>query len=164
MIFKYIYIITVVGLFAFNDVFAQYPIEAFSHPINKNPIELYKKPNKFYKTLLPDTEAGWTVTVIKKEKQYFELNIEELSLYNVWVKVGDIGLIIQNNNGENIPLYINPSTTSSVKFILTESYIGKIYDIKDDFVLVRIKDKNNKCICGWVERRYLCSNPYTTCN
>ena len=48
-------------------------IEAFTHPLDSNPVSLYLKPAKYYKELYPDTEAGWIVEITQKKEDTLKL-------------------------------------------------------------------------------------------
>ncbi|MDR1006116.1 MAG: hypothetical protein LBL74_04555 [Bacteroidales bacterium] len=150
-------------LFIGYNLFAQYNREVFTHPLNLKPISIYHTPYAYYMELKSDNEGGWIAKVKHKSENYFEIDIEELNLYNVWVHLGDLGLIVQNNDSIAIPVYSNQDTNSTINEYIYESYIGLIYDISDNFVFLQLII-DDKCLFGWVENKYLCSNPYTTCN
>jgi len=141
--------------------------EAFTHPVNSNDIPLYYKPCKFYSYLQSDTEAGWVVKIKKKHSRYFLVKLPEecnLSKKNVWIKAGDVGVVVQNYDSIKIPLYKSANTLSKpIKYIYSSS-IGEIYDIKKKVVLLDIILDSGEVVHGWVEKKYLCGNPYTTCN
>ena len=140
-------------------------IEAFTHPLFdiKQNISIYTAPTLYYKELKADTEAGWIVTIKDKRDNYFQIDIEDLDLYNIWVHKGDVGIVIQNYDSITIPVYNEPNTNSYKSSYIYESCIGLIYDISDKMLFLHII-KGNESYFGWVERKYLCGSPYTTCN
>jgi hypothetical protein len=163
---KKIYIIFCIGLFLYSCVCQKVNFEAFTHPYNLEKIPVYSKPNKFYSYLQSDTEAGWVVKIQEQKSGYFYVKLPtdcDLLKKDIWVKSGDIGIVIQNYDSIKIPMYVSADTLSnSIAYIYT-STIGRIYGIKKELVLLSIK-YDNKDIQGWVEKKYLCGNPYTTCN
>lgn len=160
------YIFTICFLLAFIPTIGQVDksyLEAFTHPINLKPISMYHSPNIYYKELNSDKEGGWIIVIKQKNNNFFEIDIDQLNLYNIWVHIGDIGLVVQNYDSIPITLYDKPDTLSTKSTYIYESCIGLVYDINDKLVLLQI-NTNNECLLGWVEKKYLCSNPYTTCN
>ncbi len=138
-------------------------IEAFTHPLTLEPIPIYSHPGKYLRNIDSDVEAGWIVRITKKRGEYFQVNIEDLSLHNIWIKSGDMGLVIQNYDSLQIPMYLKPDTNASVERFILESHIGLLYDIRNNFALLRIM-VNGEEVEGWIELKYLCGNPYTTCS
>lgn len=138
-------------------------IEAFTHPLDSNPVSLYLKPGKYYKELYPDTEAGWIVEITQKKGGYFKININDLSLNDVFIRTGELGLILRNVDSRKIPVYEHPDTLSSIKDYLSGAGIGKLYDISNGFALLKFTI-DGKITKGWIEFYHLCNNPYTTCN
>lgn len=162
----------IILLFCLSAVFADFEllgqhnnIEAFTHPLSdiKQKVSIYYAPNMYYKELKSDTEAGWIVIIKQKTGNYFQIDIEDLKLYDIWIHVGDVGIVVQNYDSITIPIYIEPDTTSFKSRYIYESCIGLIYDISDNLIFLQII-KENECFFGWVERKYLCGSPYTTCN
>lgn len=142
-------------------------LKAFTHPEDLSVVSLYSKPNKFYRYLQSDIEAGWIISVEKKYTGFFYIKLPEeckLSKKNVWIKAGDIGVVIQNYDSIKIPIYVSVDTLSQPSGFIYISMIGKVYDIKDNLVLLGITLDNGEITQGWVEKKYLCGNPYTTCN
>jgi hypothetical protein len=144
------------------DTSSHYNLEAFTHPLSLEPISIYYNPDSYYKKLESDSEGGWNVIIKQKLGNFFRVDIDELKLYDIWIQTGDIGLIVQNYDSIPIPVYNNPHINSKILTTLYKSYIGLVCDISDNFVQLKI-DSNNDII-GWVEKKYLCSSPYTTCN
>ncbi len=138
-------------------------IEAYTHAIDLKSISIYSKPGKYYKKLDSDTEGGWIAEVKRKGKDYFEISISDLSLNDVWIRAGELGLTVQNYDSLRIPMSIHPDTTSLACNYLYTSYVGRVYDIYKGFAFLEIT-VDKKSIKGWVEFKYLCGNPYTTCN
>lgn len=141
--------------------------DAFTHPDNLQAVSIYSKPNKLYTSLQPDVEAGWIVRVKKKHMDFFKIELPASSKpfkKNVWIKAGDIGVIIQNHDSIKIPAYLSSNNLSTPYTYILNSMIGKIYDVKDNVVLLSIKLYSGEIIECWVEKKYLCGNPYTTCN
>lgn len=140
--------------------------EAFTHPYKLDLMPTYSSPNKFYSYLQADTEGGWIVEIQKQQEGFFYVKLPsgcELPKKYIWVKSGDLGVVIQNYNSIGIPVYLSADTLSVPATYILNSVIGIIYSIKKDFVLLRCR-YNGYEIKGWVQKKYLCGNPYTTCN
>ena len=139
-------------------------IEGFTHPVDiKKRLSIYSNPNIYLKELKADVETGWMVEVKQKKDNYFQIDIKDLKLYNVWIHLGDIGIVVQNYDSIAIPVYLAPNTNSIVSKYIFKSCVGLIYDVTGDFFLLQII-QDNQYTFGWIERKYLCSNPYTTCS
>lgn len=59
--------------------------------------------------------------------------------------------------------YSQPDSLSMIQTYLLESHIAVLFDWNENFVLMQIKENNMECT-GWINRRYVCGSPYTTCN
>jgi len=161
---KYIVLLIFLSMFLIGESKVKYNnIKAFTHPIDiKHSVSIYNAPGKYYKELNPDIEAGWIVNVKQRECNYFQIDILDLKIYNVWIHVGDIGVVVQNYDSVALPVFSRPDTNSVIINYVYNSCIGLIYDISDNFLLLQIITEK-ECYFGWVERRFLCYNPYTTC-
>lgn len=137
-------------------------IEAFTHPIEINhKVSIYHAPHMYYKELHSDNESGWIVTVKQKKLNYFQIDIEDLELNSVWIRAGDIGVVVQNDDSIALPIYAVPDTNTQVIKNIYRSCIGLVYDVKNDFLFLQIILDSGR-IWGWVERKYLSVTPYTT--
>ncbi len=156
-------LIFIIVIFPIN-IFGQ-SIECFTHPICGFPITLYSKPSAYacLKELEISGEAGYEVEALRAENGYIMLSHLNEENEHVWVRVGDVGIVIQNYNNYSIPVFFHPDSLSTVQTYLSESYIAILYDWNKDFVMVSIKDEKMEYI-GWINRRYVCGSPYTTCN
>lgn len=171
---KRIIILSICGFSGFIRVFA---IEGFTHPYDNVPIVLYDAFYSPVSVLLSDTEAGWIVNVIEIDSPYVKIQFhEDNKLYDacyfkkimqdtVYARQQDIGVVIQNeSNGEvQIPIFESAKCERVIGYLDT-SYIGTIEDVYGE--LIRVKIRVNQCqyITGWVNSKYVCGNPYTTCN
>ena len=138
--------------------------EAFTHPIGLLPqkVSIYHSPDVYNKEIESDKEAGWIVRVYERRGNYLKIDIEELEMRGVWIHCGDVGVVIQNYDSLQIPLYSSIRNINCDTTYITKSYMAIVYDYVDPYVFVRIEDKNT--IYGWIEKKYLCGSPYTTCN
>jgi len=144
----------------------QVNIEAFTHPYDLEQVPIYSMPNKFYSYLQSDTEAGWIITVKRQRAGYFYVKLADdcyLSKKHIWLKAGTLGCVIQDYDSIRVPMYVSADTLSNKVLYIYTSTIGSIYDIKKEMILLSIKS-GDKEVQGWVEKKYLCGNPYTTCN
>ena len=69
-----------------------------------------------------------------------------------------IGVSTRNYGGERINLYDRPEGNRVLGVIDKESYGLKLKDMCGAWVKVKYKHLN-----AWVEKRWLCGNPLTTC-
>lgn len=157
-------IFLMLAFYGFKHVYGQQMFEAFTHPTADlfQRISIYSAPNVHYTEIDSDTEAGWIAQVYERKGNFFRIDIKDLSLNNVWIHCGDLGVNIQNYDSINIPLL-----SSIVKDKCDTTYINFgctaiVYDFKDPFVFVRI-NVSDTSLYGWVEKKYLCGSPYTTC-
>ena len=154
------------GLFAIGCSARVQLMEAFTQPLNSDSIAVFSQPARFHSYLQPDEEAGWIVHVMSEKNGFFEVVLPKeykSRQKKIWVKAGDIGVIVQNYTSTPIFMYSKPTTKSLPIKIITSSIIGQIYDIQAHFVLLEIIIDGEK-IRGWVQKEYLCGNPYTTCS
>lgn len=142
-------------------------IDCFTHPLCGFPITLYSSPSAFacLKDLSIPTsgEAGYEVVALRKENSFILLSFPYGENEQAWVKIGDVGVVIQNYSNYSIPIYTQPDSSSTVQTNLLTGYIAILYDWTEDFVRVCVKDEESECI-GWIDRQYICGSPYTTCN
>ena len=142
-------------------------IACFTHPLCGFPITLYSTPSAFacLKDLSIPTsgEAGYEVVALRKENDFILLSFPYGENEQAWVKIGDVGVIVQNYSNYSIPMYTQPDSLSTVQTYLLEGYIAILYDWTEDFVRVCIHDEKSEYI-GWIDRRYICGSSYTTCN
>ena len=141
-------------------------LEVFTHPYNLNQVPTYRSPNKFYSYLQADTEGGWIVEIQKQSEGFFYVKLPsecELPQKGIWLKAGDLGVVVQNYDSIEIPVYLSADTLSVPVTYISHSTTGIICSIKKDFVLLRCR-YNGAEVKGWVQKKYLCGNPYTSCN
>ena len=157
-------LICLINVCCCQSFFLQNHLEAFTSPYSLNNTSIYDCPYNYMTEISPDAEAGWTVLIKGKVDNFFCVDIEDLNLKNVWVHRGDVGIVIQNYDSIPIPIYssfFNFDTINSSKEYVYTGHIAIIYDISEKFVFVHIPQLY---IYGWVDRKYLCGSPYTTCN
>jgi hypothetical protein len=161
---KYIVLQVLLFVFLIGESKDKYDnIKAFTHPLDiKHSVSIYHTPGNYFRELKPDVEAGWIINVKQREKNYFKIDILDLKILDIWIHVGDIGVVVQNYDSIALPIFSRPDTNSIVINFVYKSCIGLIYDISDNFFLLQVITEE-ACYFGWVERRFLCYNPYTTC-
>jgi len=140
-------------------------IEAFTHVLDEKYVSIYSKPYTYLKDIEPDDEGGWIVQVKDQESFFFNICIPDLDMENVWIKKGDIGLIIQNYDECEIPVFpalIDTIGTNCQEFHITNTCVGLLYDYTENYVFISV-ELDGEYIFGWVNRRYVCGSPYTTC-
>ena len=139
-------------------------IECFTHPLIACdiPISVYTAPYVYEKQMSRDRseEAGWIVYAEEVYKDFIKIRFENDSVR--WVHIGDVGVVVQNYFDFGIPVYMRPNNTAPKITYIYESQMALLTNFTDKYacvVLVGIED----AIYGWVERKYLCGSPYTTC-
>lgn len=140
-------------------------ILCFTHPMCNidESISLYSEPDVYKCELYVDGEAGYEVDAIRKEENYILISHLPVQENPIWISIGDLGVVVQNYDRDSIPMYIQPDSLSFIQTFLVETYIAILYDWTEKFVKVQIEDSNMNFI-GWIDRRYICGSPYTTCN
>lgn len=140
-------------------------IDCFTHPLCGFPITLFSAPSAFacWEDLLVSGEAGYEVEALRTEKGYILISHPNEENEEVWVRIGDVGVVVQNYNNYSIPMYAEPDSLSIIQTYLLKGYIAILCDWNKDFVRVCVKDEKAEYI-GWIDRRYVCGSPYTTCN
>lgn len=139
-------------------------IDAFTHPFEdtSTTVSLYSSPNVYLKELPSDNEAGWMVRIKDKKDNFFCIDITDLKLYDVWIHRGELGSIIQNFNEKKIPYY---SSSNQIIGYIYSSQIVRIFDYCGERVFIQLFiNSKSYPIYGWIEKKYLCADPYTTCN
>ena len=139
-------------------------IECFTHPMLACdiPISIYTAPYEYEKQMSRDRsqEAGWIVYAEEVYKDFIKIRFENDSIR--WVHLGDVGVVVQNYFDFGIPVYFRPDKTAPKITYIYESQMALLINFTDDYacvVIIGIEDS----IYGWVERKYLCGSPYTTC-
>ena len=77
-----------------------------------------------------------------------------------WIHYSVIGLGTRNYGGQHLPLRAEPHQTSAVTYTLKEEQIVRPVNVKGDWVKVKTIDGKG---IGWIEAKWLCSNPLTNC-
>jgi len=79
-----------------------------------------------------------------------------------WMHGSVLGIDTRNYGGEVIPVFAYPNPeTEHITSISQETYGLQVTDICGEWIKIQSKDKK---IDGWVESRWLCGNPLTTCS
>ncbi len=157
------------NIFIKNHPYGISEFEAFTHPYSMNPQIIYNQ-NGQELLLNSDEEGGWIVHVLKKNKQYFMVRIDNPKFNAkdvVKINKGELGVVIQNPDNNDINLYLQPSFNSKIICVLNKGYVGSILDIRYHdyskcFVKLKIQTELDVVI-GWVPLKYICGSPYTTC-
>ena len=147
-----------------QSFFLQNHLSAFTNPNGLNKTSIYSSPYNYMMEISPDEEAGWEITLKGMVDNFFCVDIEDLNLKNVWIHKGDIGIVIQNYDSIPIPIYssfFDFDTINASKEYVYTGHVAIVYDISEKFVFVHIPQLY---IYGWIDRKYLCGSPYTTCN
>jgi hypothetical protein len=138
-------------------------VRAFTHHFEKK-LLIYNNPHgELMKTIDSDDEAGWIVEIVSSKDDYFNINIKDLDLDNVWVIKSSLSLNTRNYDGQSIMLYQGPTKKSSKAGVLDKEQTVMILDACKDWVYVKGENNNGKEVRGWLEPDMQCGNPYTTC-
>ena len=139
-------------------------ISCFTHPLCtiNEPISLYSEPDKYICELYISGDGGYEVCALTRVENYIAVLDLPCGRDTSWVHIGDVGVVAQIYD-QNIPIYSQNDSLSTILGYLSESHIGILYDWDEKYVLVKIKDDNIDKT-GWLNRGYICGSPYTTCN
>lgn len=138
-------------------------MKAFTHHF-EDKLSIYKNINgALLNEIDSDEEAGWIVEIIGVNEDYFEININDLNIYGVWVLKPSLGLNTRNYDGQSISLYREPTKKSDEVARLDEEQTVMILDACKDWAYIKGKSKDGKEVEGWLEPSMQCGNPYTTC-
>lgn len=86
---------------------------------------------------------------------------EKLTLHQGWVDWKYLGIRL---NCDTIFIRHQPCSYSKVRSVIVLPQWIDVYPVKraqDGWLYIKDKNKN---IIGWVDPKYQCANPYTTCN
>ncbi|MGY6560468.1 MAG: hypothetical protein ACXITV_00010 [Luteibaculaceae bacterium] len=142
----------------------QVEMRAFTHPFNLKPIKIYKSLYDTAIYLEADDEMGWSVKITDKEGEFFKISfIDKDKLLNeAWIHIDDLGVVIQNYNNLMIPVFKAPNDNNEIVHYIEESITVNVCGFNEEFVCVVIQiNKINLNL--WVERKYVCDHPATTC-
>lgn len=137
-----------------------------------------KSDGKVIFNLPPDEESGWGITIVGQSENYFKiyniwrqeaktLNYWENDWMNdykyVWIKKGRVGLNINNYDNQKVPIYSKSNTKSEIIGYIETAQTVSVLDACKDWAY--IKGVNGKEeILGWLEPKWQCGNPLTTCS
>lgn len=162
--FKILLIICIFSLF--ETCFGQkVEMRAFTHPFSLNPIKIYKSLNEKEMFLKPNNEAGWLVTIIDKDGEFFLVSfLEKNNLVDkAWIHFTDLGVVIENYSNLKIPVYKHSCDNLKIEHFIRESITVNVCGFNLEFACVVIQAEGIEQNL-WVERKYLCDNPVTTCH
>jgi hypothetical protein len=138
-------------------------IDAFTHNSDST-IEIYNYSNKQkIGNLKLKDESGWIVDVSEMNVDFLKVSFYDTNLVNIGIKKGDLWLNTQNYDGELIPLYSNPDTTSNVMNKLSGAQTVQVINVCKNWAYIKGKDSSKKTVEGWLAPNDQCSNPLTTC-
>ena len=130
---------------------------------------IYNKPNgKVIFNLPPDEESGWEIDILEKKSDYFKIeNVWKNNWMNnykyVWIKKGSVGLNINNYDNQKVPIYSNSNTESEIVGYIENAQTVSVLDTCKDWAYIKgINGKEE--VLGWLEPKWQCGNPLTTCN
>lgn len=111
-------------------------------------------------------ENYFIVSIYKKANDYVKIrgNYAFSSTKDVkgWISIEDIRTNLISEL--KIPIHKYPNHYSCFYYINSPQwYAIEINDIKGKWVLILYETDEIK-ISGWIETKYICGNPYTTCN
>jgi len=133
------------------------------------PFYIYNKPNgKVIFNLRPDEESGWEIEILEKKSGYFKIenawknDISDNYKY-VWIKKGSVGLNINNYDNQKVPIYSRSNAQSEIIGYIENAQTVSVLDACKNWAYIKgVSGKEE--ILGWLEPRWQCGNPLTTCN
>jgi hypothetical protein len=79
-----------------------------------------------------------------------------------WVKVGTVKIGIQNYDNKEVKLFDNLEDMKQIGSIY-DSQDAIILDVNKDWAFLEVIDSKGNKIKGWVDPKWYCDNPYSTC-
>lgn len=140
-------------------------MQAFSHPLSLDTILVYVDSTGERISLASDLESGWRLKVIKASEEEFYVEFLEGPLQDesVWIEKKDVGVVIENYNNFLIGAYEEPSESSKKIMTINESMVVVLVGFDEFFVQVCLEiEAEMKKV--WIQRKFICDNPVTTCN
>ncbi len=82
-----------------------------------------------------------------------------------WIESKNVGIYLKQYGVDNeYTIYSKPQLNSDyIKFKYNDNKLLKIVDFNGGWVKIEVFVKNKK-LDGWIQKKFLCANPYTTCN
>ncbi|MHB1922988.1 MAG: hypothetical protein ACYCOO_12225 [Chitinophagaceae bacterium] len=141
--------------------------------VNQTKIPIYNNFNKdrvlYY--IMNDTikEEYFLINLIKKKKNFFQVktasSFTEDKIREGWIQVKYIGIYLRPRGSSDIyPIYDEPNEKSKYHNVINKSNeLIDVIDVCGDWLKIKMKI-NNIIETGWMSSKFLCSNPYSTCN
>jgi hypothetical protein len=131
-------------------------------------LDVLTESNCWYKFAISDSNNGWlkieNVIVLPACKES-ELN-NDIGKYNgKWISSKKMKISlpdIPQESGIKMNFYENPNENSNIIFTALEHLSTELIDVNGTWAKVKFK-KDGKLYIGWLERKYQCPYPWTTC-
>jgi len=118
------------------------------------------------------TDVEWMIDLHEAWNGWFRINPKiyseeadeiDLKTVNCWVHGSILASSTRNYGGQTLKFYARPDTKSNVNFTVSDEISVTFVDIKKGWAQVCYVNKDGKKLIGWIEDKWLCPNPYTTC-
>ena len=165
-----------------TEIFFKDYVECFYSDKETEPISIYDNPdgkiitelnvltesNCWYKFAISDSNNGWLKIeniIVLPACDGNELNNDIGKYKGKWItsKKMKISLPeITQESGIKMNFYENPDKNSNITFTALEYLSTELTEVNGTWAKVKFK-KNGKLYSGWLERKYQCPYPWTTC-
>ncbi len=165
-----------------TKIFFQDYVECYYSNKETEPICIYDKPNGktitelavltesncWYKFAISDSNNGFLKienVIVLPACEENELNNDIGKYKGKWISSKKMKISlpdITRESGIKMNFYQNPDKNSNITFTALEFLSTDLTEIKGTWAKVKFK-KNGKLYSGWLERKYQCPYPWTTC-
>lgn len=114
-------------------------------------------------------EDYFELKVVKRHGDMFKIKFASARNENYiregWIELKYVGVYLRPHGSSIIyPVYQQPTEKSKHHTVVnTSSELIDVTDVCGDWLKIRMKIKSRYEI-GWMHRKYLCANPYSTCD
>ena len=113
----------------------------------------------------PDDDGYTMLTIYNPQNGWWQIHAKILEGVKIsgeaWIHYSVLEMRTRNYGGQQLNLYQEPSADASVVAVIkTEEAVVRPMDLSPDGEWTKVKAKAGT---GWIETRWLCGNPYTTC-
>ncbi len=146
------------------------PIAIYDNPKGKiiTKLDVLTEPNCWYKFAISDSNNGWLKIeniLVLPACQENDLNNDIGEYKGKWILAKNMEIDlpdITKESGIKMNLYEKPDKKSNITFTALEYLSTELTEVNGTWAKVKFK-KNGKLYSGWLERKYQCPYPWTTC-
>lgn len=167
MVMKFIYVLFLFNFFIFKSLNAQLTELVLNDPDKNAPTNIRAKPGGPVIGTIDSREESLSVHIVRKEGSYYLVDYYELCgrsrkylPKSGYIHNSLLGGYIQFDKERSIPVYQGHVKSSPIKRVNYLDGFVSIQDYKNDMMYIYYRPTNEKF---WIEDKYICLNPCTTC-